>query len=66
MVDKVLVCKLPAISMIPVALLGAFYAFDIHYPPGASNVFMFLEVYLLDLKHKNTTINSKLAQLKDF
>ena len=63
MVDKVLVCKVPFSGCsIPVALLGAFYAFNVHYTPGSSNVFMFLEVYLLDIVHKNTTINSLLAQ----
>ena len=65
MVDKVLVCRAP-LQVVAVMLLGAFYAFDVHYTPGSCNVLMFLEVYLLNLKHRrNTTINSLLAQLKD-
>lgn len=61
--DKVLICKVE-IDHIPVALMAAFYTFNVQYTPGLANFFTFMETYLLDINPpKLTRISNFLAQL---
>ena len=57
--DRMILCKIEAVNS-PLALLAAFYVFNVHYTPGYANFFQALECYFLD-----TTI-PKRARICDF
>ena len=64
--DKVLILKIE-INHIPVALMAAFYFFNVQYTPGLANFFAFMETYFLGIKPpKLTTISNFLAQLNSY
>lgn len=49
----------------PSVLLSAFYAYNMHYPEGCSNLYIFFEVCLLKRKKpaKKTRLTTVLARL---
>ena len=47
-VDSEVLCQVP-LDIIPFILLCAFYVFNIHYTPGCTNLFSFLEFYFLEV-----------------
>ncbi len=62
--DKMVLSK-SKVTNIHVALVAAYYVFNIHYTPGCSNFFSFLETYLLGHKApRKTRLGNFLAQLK--
>lgn len=62
-VDRMILCKLK-LANVPLALLAAFYVFNVHYTPGCSNFYTFLESYFLSLKPpKKARIGNFLSQL---
>ena len=65
-IEKKVICKLPA-SAAPLALLSAFYCFNLHYTPGCNNLYSFFEVMFFGKKRpaKKTRLAYVLAQLSD-
>ena len=47
-VEKQIICSIPKPGYIPIALLAAYYVFDIEYIEGSHNMFTALEIMLLD------------------
>lgn len=43
-VEKKVLCKVPT-KELPLALLSAFFAFNMHYPQGCTNLYSFLECF---------------------
>ena len=54
-IDCLVVCEISNIDNAPLALLSAFFVFNISYPRGLNNVYTFLEHALLSLQHKHVT-----------
>lgn len=62
-VDRLILCKIK-VAHAPLALLAAFYVYNIHYTPGYSNFFQLLECYFLDAKMpKRSRICNFMAEL---
>ena len=55
----------PPPKELPLMLLSAFYAYNMHYPEGCKNLYSFLEVVLLNRKKpsKQTRLSAVIAQL---
>ena len=51
-VDRKLICSVPTTRDMPMALMSAFFVYDVHYPKGFGNVFQFLEGLLFGIKPK--------------
>lgn len=49
-VEKTFLAKIPSIMDVPLILLAAFYIFDMQYTIGLTNLYTFLEYYLLGKK----------------
>ena len=47
-VEKQIICSVPKPENIPIALLAAYYIFDIEYVRGSNNVYTKVEILLLD------------------
>lgn len=54
-VDCFVVCEIKNIGNVPLALLSAYFVFNVCYPKGLNNVYTFLEHALFNLKHKHIT-----------
>ena len=55
-------CKVKLTDII-LALMAAFYVFNVHYTPGCSNIYAFLDAYYLSIKpSKKTKLASFMAQ----
>ena len=64
--DKVILCKLSMENAL-LALMAAFYSFNVQYTPGCTNFFSFIDTYFLDHKMpKRSRISNFLAQLNSF
>ena len=62
--DKMVLCKISIVHT-PLALMAAFYVFNMHYTPGCSNFFSIMETYFLGYTTpKKTRLANFLAQLK--
>ena len=63
-IEKTVICKVPA-SAAPLALLSAYYCFNLHYTLGCNNLYSFFEVVFLGRKRpaKKTQLAYVLAQL---
>lgn len=53
-VDKQVVMEID-VEDIPIVLMSAFFVFNIHYPSGCANFYMFMEVYTLGFASDNAT-----------
>ena len=49
-IEKNVICRIPYTDL-PLALLAAFYTFNMHYPEGCNNIYSFFEAALLGKKH---------------
>ena len=43
-IEKKIICKIPHADL-PLALLAAFYVFNMHYPEGCNNIYFFLRLH---------------------
>ena len=66
-IEKDIYCEIPA-SEVAVALMCAFYVFNIQYTPGCSNIFTFLEFAFLKkkIKSRKQKIGNLMSQLELF
>ena len=57
-------CKVP-LAEIPLALLAAFFSFNMHYPQGCTNFYTFFECFFMGKKtpNKKTRLASILAHI---
>ncbi len=61
--DKIHICKIK-FGNIPLVLMAAFYVFNVHYTPGCSNFYSFLESYFLSVKlPKKARLGNFVSQL---
>ena len=63
-IEKDVICKVP-IEEILMILLASYYVFDMKYPQGLTNLYMFLENYFLGFKvpREKTKINNLISEL---
>ena len=66
-VEKRVLCK-ATVKELPLALLSAFYAFNMHYPQGCTNLYSFFECFFMGKKtsNKKTRLSSFIARLENF
>lgn len=66
-VEKKPLCKVP-LQQLPLALIAAFYSFNMHYPQGCTNFYTFFEWLVLGKKvpNKRTRLSSVLARIDNF
>lgn len=66
-VEKKILTKVPA-KELPLALLSAFYTFNMHYPQGCTNLYSFLECFFMSKKtlHRKTRLSSFIARVENF
>ena len=64
-VQKQVFCKIPKIKDVVLALLASFYVLNLHYTSGFSNLFMFLENYIIGrrIPKCKTKVHNFFAQL---
>ena len=65
MVERTAVATFP-LKDLPLILVGAFYAYNMHYPEGCNNFYTFLEVAFLGRKKtaKKTRLSAIIAKLQ--
>ena len=65
-IEKKIICKIPHTDL-PLALLAAFYVFNMHYPEGCNNIYSFFEAALMGKKHpgRKTCLAAVLATLSN-
>ena len=65
-IEKKVICRIPHTDL-PLALLAAFYAFNMHYPEGCNNIYSFFEAALLGKRHpgRKTRLAAVLATLSN-
>ena len=66
-VEKQIICKIP-LREVPLALLSAFFSFNMHYPQGCTNFYTFFECFFMGKKtpSKKTRLASMLARIENF
>ena len=66
-IEKQVHCKIPA-QEIPLALVSAFFVFNMHYPPGCTNFYSFLECFFMSKQtpRKRVHLSSILARIENF
>lgn len=47
-VDKTIICEVEVLNDIPFVLMSAFFVFNICYPKGCNNLFLFMEILTLN------------------
>ena len=64
-VQKQVLCKIPKTKDVVLVLLASFYVLNLHYTSGFSNLFMFLENYIMgrSIPKSKTKVYNFLAQL---
>lgn len=65
LVQKQVVCRIPKMKEAVLILLASFYVFNMNYTKGFSNLFMFLECYIMGraIPSDKTKVHNFLAQL---
>ena len=66
-IEKKVLCKVP-LNELPLALLSAFFAFNMHQPQGLINFYSFFECVFLGKKipHEKTRLSSFMARVQNF
>ena len=66
-VEKKVLCKVPT-KELPLALLSAFFTFNMHYPQGCTNLYLFLECFFMGKKtpYRKTRLSSFIGRLENF
>lgn len=66
-IEKRVFCKI-SLAEIPLALLAAFFSFNMHYPQGCTNFYTFFECFFMGKKtpNKKTRLASILARIANF
>ena len=64
-VEKEVLCKIPNLSNVALALLATFYVFNMEYTRGTSNVFIFFEHYFMVITapKEKTKVGHLISQL---
>lgn len=64
-IQKQVLCKIPEMKEVVLILLASFYVFNMHYTTGFSNLFMFLECYIMGrpIPSDKTKVHNFLTQL---